>query len=103
MKIMEKVTKMFTNIKGFLLCLISGSCKYSIKKFLTYVFAALAIYLAVFTMKIDFFYATIGLIPVLLGIRSYDKRQKLKVNQNNGAVAPKPAENNENIENEEII
>lgn len=61
--------------------MLRGRCEYSIKKFLSYVFTALAIYLAVFTVKSDMFLQTLIFLAGLLAIRSYDKS---KYNQDKG-------------------
>lgn len=61
------------NIKDFFLCMLRGKCDYSIKKFLTYIFTILAVYLAIFTTKNEMFFQTLFMIGGLLAIRSYDK------------------------------
>jgi hypothetical protein len=63
--------KLLKQIRGFLLCLLQADCKYSIKKFLSYVFAGLVIYLAIWTDKS--YYDLLGFIAILLGIRSYER------------------------------
>jgi hypothetical protein len=63
--------KFLKQIRDFLLCLLKADCKYSIKKFLSYVFAGLVIYLAIWTDKS--YYDLLGFIAVLLGIRSYER------------------------------
>jgi hypothetical protein len=61
----------FIKIYEFLLCLLREDCEYSIKKFLSYVFSALSIYVIIFTDKQ--YYDILGFIAVLLGIRAYEK------------------------------
>ena len=73
-----------TKIIEFLLCMLQGKCNYSIKKFLAYVFSALAIYLAIFTTKSEMFLQTLFFIAALLAIRSYDKGKFDNENKNNG-------------------
>jgi hypothetical protein len=61
----------FKKIGDFFLCMLREDCKYSIKKFLSYVFSALVLYMAIFTNK-DF-YEILMFVAVLLGIRSYER------------------------------
>jgi len=61
----------FKKIGDFFLCMLRENCEYSIKKFLSYVFSGLVIYMAVFTNK-DF-YEILMFVAVLLGIRSYER------------------------------
>jgi hypothetical protein len=70
---MKKILEFLNKIKEFFLCMLRGKCEYSIKKFLSYVFTLLAVYLAVFTTKSDMFLQTLIFIAGLLAIRSYDK------------------------------
>jgi hypothetical protein len=63
--------KFLKQIIDFLLCLLQADCKYSIKKFLCYIFAGLVIYLAIWTDKS--YYDLLGFIAILLGIRSYER------------------------------
>lgn len=55
----------------FFTCLLKDDCKYSIKKFLTFIFTGLILYLAIFTDR-DF-YELLTFVAVLLGIRSYER------------------------------
>ena len=59
------------NIGKFFLCMLRDDCKYSIKKFLVYIFSIVIIYLAIFTTKN--YYELLTFIAVLLGIRSYER------------------------------
>jgi len=63
-------------IIDFFLCLLKDNCAYSIKKFLSYIFSAVVIYLVVFTGK-DY-YELLIFVTVLLGLRSYETVQKNK-------------------------
>jgi hypothetical protein len=82
MKILKKVV-------DFFLCMLKEDCVYSIKKFLTYVFSLLVIYLILFTTK-DY-YQILAFIGLLLGIRAYEKNNDMKV----GFKRPKTSENPE--------
>jgi len=61
----------------FFLCMLQEDCCYSIKKFLTYIFSILAIYLIIFTSK-DY-YQLLMFIGLLLGIRAYERNNDMKV------------------------
>lgn len=63
-------------IGDFFLCMLREDCEYSIKKFLSYVFSGLVLYMAIFTDK-DF-YEVLAFIAVLLGIRSYERLKASK-------------------------
>lgn len=58
---------------NFFKCLLMENCKYSIKKFLTFFFIILAIYLGVFTDRIQFFDSTLLFVASLLSIRAFDR------------------------------
>lgn len=73
--------KILIKIKGFILCLLSSSCIYSIKKFLSFFFTGLVFYLAVFTDKFEFFSMSIVFLGALLGLREYAKDKYYKSNQ----------------------
>jgi hypothetical protein len=64
-------------IGNFFLCMLKEDCIYSIKKFLTYVFSMLVIYMAIFTDK-DI-YEILTFIAVLLGIRAWEKGSEMKL------------------------
>lgn len=66
----------------FLICFLQDDCEYSIKKLLALIFSGLAIYLAIWTTKVDFFFETLGFIAILLGIRAWE-RQKINKNGEN--------------------
>ena len=68
------MNKFFKDIKWFFLCMLKDKCIYSIKKFLSYIFSILAIYLAIFTDKDAMFLETVGFVAALLAIRAYDKK-----------------------------
>lgn len=74
--------KILIKIKGFILCLLSSNCIYSIKKFLSFFFTGLVFYLAVFTDKFDFFSMSIVFLGALLGLREYAKDKYYKSKQN---------------------
>jgi hypothetical protein len=59
------------NIGKFFLCMLRDDCKYSIKKFLVYIFSIVIIYLVIFTTKN--YYELLTFVAVLLGIRSYER------------------------------
>jgi hypothetical protein len=58
-------------IGKFFLCMLRDDCKYSIKKFLVYIFSVVIIYLVIFTTKN--YYELLTFVAVLLGIRSYER------------------------------
>jgi len=58
-------------IKTFLLSFLLVNSPYDSKKLLSYIFSALAIYLAIWTTKIEFFYTTLSFVAILLGIRAW--------------------------------
>jgi len=62
-------------------CMLKGSCEYSIKKFLAYIFTILICYLAVFTDKN--YYELLLFLGALLAIRSYDKVKRKEENETN--------------------
>lgn len=64
-------------IGDFFLCMLREDCKYSIKKFLSYVFSGLAIYIVIFTDKN--FYEILTFVAVLLGIRAWEKGSEMKL------------------------
>lgn len=72
----------FRRFHNFCVCFLQDSCEYSIKKLLAFVFSLLAIYLGIFTTKVDFFFETLTFIAVLLGLRVWERRN-LQVNSNN--------------------
>ena len=67
----KAIKTFFSDVSWFLLCLLRGDCKYSIKKILVFLFSVLIVYLAIFTDKsyIDL----LVFVAALLGIRSWDK------------------------------
>lgn len=56
---------------NFFLCILKGSCEYSIKKLLAILFSMLIFYVVIFTTK-DY-YELLLFVASLLAIRSYDK------------------------------
>ena len=66
-------------IGEFFGCMLQADCIFSIKKFLVYVFSVLTIYVAIFTDRE--IYELLAFVAVLLGIRSYDKVQRMKMNK----------------------
>jgi uncharacterized membrane protein len=81
--------KILKKLVDFFLCMLKEDCVYSIKKFLTYVFSLLVIYLILFTTK-DY-YQLLMFIGLLLGIRAYERNNDMKV----GFKRPKTPENPE--------
>jgi len=79
--------KILKQIGDFFLCMLKEDCVYSIKKFLTYVFSILVIYMAIFTDKS--IYELLTFIAVLLGIRAWEKGSEMKL----GFKRPKSPEN----------
>jgi len=77
----------FKKIGDFFLCMLREDCEYSIKKFLSYVFSALVLYMSIFTSK-DF-YEILMFVAVLLGIRSYER---LKAPKPSGTPTENPSE-----------
>jgi len=57
--------------------MLKEDCQYSIKKFLTYIFCVLIIYLILFTNK-DY-YQLLMFVGVLLGIRAYERNNDMKL------------------------
>lgn len=84
--ILNKIIQFFVSIRDFFLCMLQSTCVYSIKKFLCYVFSALAIYMVI-TSKAEMYFETLGFIAVLLGIRAWQR----------GKVGGSEGENNANI------
>lgn len=71
---MKTILKIIKDIFDFLLCLLSVNCNYSIKKFFSFVFVALIIYLTIFTTEsIELINSFLLFLGGLLAIRSYDK------------------------------
>ena len=68
-------------MKDFFLCMLKTDCPYSLKKLLVYVFTLLVIYVIIFTGK-DF-YEILMFIAVMLGVRSFEGIQKMKINKPN--------------------
>jgi len=66
-------------IGEFFGCMLRADCVFSIKKFLSYVFSILTIYVVVFTDKN--FYELLAFVAVLLGIRAFEGQQKMKMNK----------------------
>ena len=81
--------KILKQIADFFLCMLKEDCIYSIKKFLTYVFSILVVYMAIFTDKQ--YYEILTFVAVLLGIRAYEKGTEMKL----GFKRPKTPENSE--------
>ena len=69
--------KILKQLVNFFLCMLKEDCIYSIKKFLTYVFSILVIYLILFTDK-DY-YQLLMFVGLLLGIRAYERNNDMKV------------------------
>ena len=78
--ILNKILQFFIAIKDFFACMLQSTCVYSIKKFLSYVFSALAIYMVI-VGKTEMYLETLSFIAILLGIRAW---QRGKVNVNEG-------------------
>lgn len=80
--------KILKQIADFFLCMLKEDCVYSIKKFLTYIFSLLVLYMVIFTDKP--YYEVLTFIAVLLGIRAYEKGKEMTL----GFRRPKtPTEN----------
>lgn len=75
-----KILQFFIQIRDFFLCMLESTCKYSIKKFLCYVFSALSIYMVI-VGKTEMYLETLSFVAVLLGIRAW---QRGKVNVDEG-------------------
>lgn len=69
--------KILKQIGDFFLCMLREDCTYSIKKFLSYIFSVLAVYMAIFTDKN--FYEILTFVAVLLGIRAIEKGTEMKL------------------------
>jgi hypothetical protein len=81
--------KILKQITDFFLCMLREDCTYSIKKFLTYIFSIVVIYMIIFTDKE--YYNVLGFIAVLLGIRAFEKGKEMTL----GFKRPKTPENPE--------
>lgn len=82
------------DIYNFFLSLILGKSPISIKKCLAWLFSFAACYVAIFTEKTDILIQLLGIIVLLLGLRSYDKtKYQEPVHRNN--VGFKSNTNNE--------
>lgn len=79
--------KVLKQIMEFFLCMLREDCTYSIKKFLTYIFSVLVVYMVIFTDKE--YYEILTFIAVLLGIRAYEKGKEMTL----GFRRPKTPEN----------
>ena len=64
-------------IGNFFLCMLKEDCQYSIKKFLTYVFSVLVVYMVIFTDKE--YYEILTFMAVLFGIRAWEKGSEMKL------------------------
>jgi len=82
--ILNKILQFFIQIRDFFLCMLQSTCVYSIKKFLCYVFSALAIYMVI-TSKTEMYLETLGFITVLLGIRAW-QRSKTTIGEDKNNV-----------------
>lgn len=82
--------KVLKQIRDFFLCMLKEDCVYSIKKFLTYVFSILVIYMAIFTDKN--FYEILTFIAVLLGIRAWEKGSEMKLGFKRPKAPEEPSE-----------
>jgi len=76
----KAIKSFFSDIKWGLLCMLRGDCKYSIKKFLVYLFSIVVVYLAIFTDKA--YLDLLVFIAALLGIRSWDKMKYYERQEN---------------------
>jgi len=66
--------KFLKNIGLYFECLLMTKCdKYSIKKFYSFIFTILVVYLAIFTDNIDLITILLYYLAGLLVIRSFDK------------------------------
>jgi hypothetical protein len=86
--------RFFTNLYEFLLetfwffynlflSLIMGKSVISIKKVLAYFFSFAAIYVGIFLDKPDIVMQYIGIVVLLLGLRSYDKSKYIPEDKGN--------------------
>ncbi len=79
---LNKILRFFIQIRDFFACMLQSTCVYSIKKFLCYVFSALAIYMVI-AGKTEMYIETLGFIAVLLGIRAWQRGKVADEGQNN--------------------
>lgn len=84
----------FEDIYNLFLSLILGKSPISIKKCLAWLFSFAACYVAIFTDKTDILIQLLGIIVLLLGLRSYDKGKYQEPVQRNN-VGFKSNTNNE--------
>lgn len=76
---MEKKNNIFIRTRNLLLCLITGSCEYSLKKFFAFFVLLVVFYLALFTEKS--YTELLVFLGVLLGMREYSKQKYFEHNE----------------------